>query len=183
LGNLSYALFGGSFDPPHLGHVEIVKKALEITDKVIIVPTFLNPFKNSFGALPEVRLSWTQEVFDFDNIIISDFEIKRQKPTYTIETFNELSKKYNIKYIIIGADNLKSITKWQDFEVLNSKITWIVASRNGYELDTSPLRDFKIINLNQDVSSTQIRDGNKSHFLSEKIKQKVINEYKVKDKS
>jgi len=110
-----YALFGGSFDPVHLGHIEIVKKALKIVDKVIVVPTFLNPFKSHFAANPETRLNWCKEAFDFENVIVSDFEIKNAKPTFTIETFNALSKDYNIKYIIIGADNLKSITKWARF--------------------------------------------------------------------
>jgi nicotinate-nucleotide adenylyltransferase len=178
--NLTYALFGGSFDPPHKAHIQIVKKALEIVNRVIVVPTYLNPFKKSFAASAETRLEWCKELFDFDGVIVSDFEVKRQKSTYTIETFNNLSKLYNIKYIIIGADNLKSITLWRDFEVLNSKITWIVATRDGCKLDTEHLRDFKIINLNQDISSTEIRSGKKSHYIDEKIKQKVLDEYRDK---
>jgi len=173
-----YAIFGGSFDPPHLGHIEIIKKALKIADKIIVVPTFLNPFKNSFSANPQIRLKWCKEVCDFKDVIVSDFEIKNGKPTYTIDTFNALSKDYNIKYIIIGADNLKSITKWRDFEVLNSKIIWIVATREGYELDCSSLREYKIINLEQNVSSTDIRNGKKSQFIDKKIRQKVLNEYR-----
>ena len=175
--DIKYALFGGSFDPPHLGHIEIAKKALNIADKVIIVPTFLNPFKSKFAANPKTRLNWCKEAFDFENVIVSDFEIKNGKPTYTIETFNTLSKDYNIKYIIIGADNLKSITKWRDFEVLNSKITWIVATRDGFELDLSALREYEILKISKDVSSTDIRSGKKSQFLDEKIRQKVLNEY------
>jgi len=181
--NLTYALFGGSFDPPHLAHIQIAKKALEIADCVIVVPTYLNPFKKSFAASSSLRLKWCKEVFSFDGILVSDYEVKQQKPTYTIETFNALSKLYNIKYIIIGADNLKSITLWRDFEVLNSKITWIVATREGNQLDTKALKSFRIINLNKNVSSTEIRDGKKSDFLDEKIKQKVLDEYRDKKQS
>ena len=72
------AIFGGSFDPVHLGHVEIVKKALKkpYIDEVIVVPNYLNPLKRSFCAPPELRLKWLRETFkNLPNVKISDFEI------------------------------------------------------------------------------------------------------------
>ncbi len=178
-----YALFGGSFDPPHLGHKKIIEEALKITNKIIIVPTYLNPFKNSFKASPEKRLNWVKKSFDFENIIISSYEIEQKRRVYTIETFEYLSKKYPIKYIIIGADNLINIDKWKNFEKLNSKIIWIIAKRKNQNLDTSKLKNYKIIDINQDISSTQIRDGKKLEFIDKKIKDEVINEYKLNKKS
>ena len=62
------------------------------------------------------------------------------------------------KYFIIGADNLASITKWYNFNWLNSNIKWVIATRAGYNLETDALRDFKIIKVEIDISSTQIRD-------------------------
>jgi len=183
LSKKAYALFGGSFDPPHLGHKEIVLKALEVAKKVIIVPTYLNPFKNSFTVSPQKRLSWVQKSFEHPDIIVSDYEIKQNRAVYTIETFNALKKKYPIEYIIIGADNVKTLHKWRDFEVLNSKITWIIATRNQEEIDTSRLKKFKIIAVDKDVSSSEIRAGKKLEYLDEKIKKEVIDEYKLTTKS
>ena len=182
--NATYALFGGSFDPPHLGHLEIVKKALELedVDKIIIVPTFLNPFKDSFSVEPQKRLSWVKKVFDLKNVEISNFEIEQQRAVWTVETLKFLSKTKNIKYIIIGADNLKSITKWREFNYLNSKITWIIATRANEKLHLDALKNYKILNLDIDVSSTEIRSGKKLDFLDKKIQEQVVLEYNLNKK-
>ncbi len=177
----STALFGGSFDPPHLGHLEIVKKALELkeADKVLIVPTYLNPFKSNFAVEPKKRLQWVKEAFDMAGVEVSDFEIKQERPVYTAETVKELGKNHNIKYIIIGADNLKSITKWKDFDYLNDNFIWIVATREGQELNLKPLKRYILLNIKKDVSSTEIREGKKLNFLIEKIKPQVLLEYNL----
>ena len=61
---MKLALFGGSFDPVHLGHDSIVKMALSglDIDKLIIMPTFISPFKSEFSAPPELRLKWIREI-------------------------------------------------------------------------------------------------------------------------
>jgi nicotinate-nucleotide adenylyltransferase len=156
----SIALFGGSFDPPHFGHMAIVKEALrelEI-DKLIIVPAFLNPFKSNSFSLPHKRLSMSKEFFNDLDVIVDDYEIKEAKPTPTAKTLKYFQELYNVKYLIIGADNLSSIDKWYNFRWLNSEITWVIATRGGYGLDTSKLRDFKILEIEANISSTKIRE-------------------------
>jgi len=182
--NYTYALFGGSFDPPHLGHLKIIKSVLNLkdVDKVIVVPTFLNPFKESFSLPPSKRLKLVKKAFKGENIEINSFEIEQQRRVYTVETYKELSKEQNIKYIVIGADNLKSITKWKDFEYLNSKITWIVATRDKQELNLAPLREYILLNLSIDVSSTELREGKKLQFLDKKIQEQVILDYNLNKK-
>ena len=175
----TYALFGGSFDPPHLGHKKIIQKALEYVDKVIVTPTYLNPFKSNFSAKPKLRYKWVKEVFENENVIISDYEIEQKRAVYTYETLKELSKKYNIKAIIIGADNLKSIHKWHNFDYLNDNYLWLVASRRGESLDCQKLKNCKILNIDVDVSSTEIREGKKLDFIDEKIKKQVALEYNL----
>jgi len=176
------AIFGGSFDPPHRGHEEIVKEALKLEDvsKIIIVPTYLNPFKSGFHLLPEERLKLLEEIFgEFKDVIIDDFEIKQQRVVFTIETLEALKKRYNINSIIIGADNLNSIQKWRDFESLNSNFGWIVATRDGQSLDNLDiLKNYRVIDINVPVSSTQIRAGNGLEFVDEKIVKRVKKFYK-----
>ena len=181
--NATYALFGGSFDPPHLGHLEIIKKALELVevDRVLIVPTYLNPFKTSFNVEPQKRLKWVKESFDLEGAEVSSFEIEQNRAVYTIESYTHLCKVLNLKYIIIGADNLKSITKWNNFEQLNKQVCWIVATREGQDLELGPLKKYILLNLSVDVSSSEIREGKKLEFLDKKIKSQVLLAYNVKN--
>ena len=159
------ALFGGSFDPPHFGHKSIVKEALKVLkiDKLIVVPTFLNPFKTSSYFTTKERLALTKELFKpFSKVVVDDYEIKELKPTPTAQTLRYFQHKYNVKYLIIGADNLEHIEKWHEFEWLNSQITWAVATRKGYEIKSNKLRDVKILEVEVDISSTQIRNKESS---------------------
>ena len=180
--NATYAIFGGSFDPPHLGHKEIVKKALEVVGKVIVVPTYLNPFKSSFNVSPKKRYKWVKELFESKDVIVSDYEINQGKAVYTVDTIKELSKKYNIKAIIVGEDNLKNLHKWMDFDYLNNNFLWLIATRGNKSKDYSKLKNYKLLPLNIDVSSTEIRDGKKLSFLDEKIKKQVLIEYNINKK-
>ena len=155
------ALFGGSFDPPHFGHKRVVEEALKILaiEKLIVVPTFLNPFKTLSHFTTGERLRLTKELFKpFDEVVVDDYEIKEKKPTPTAQTLRYFQKKYSVKYVIIGADNLEHIEKWHEFEWLNSQITWVVARRKGYEIKSNKLRDVKILEVEVDLSSTQIRN-------------------------
>ena len=156
----SVALFGGSFDPPHIGHKKVVLEALNVLkiDTVIVVPTFLNPFKTGSYFNTEQRLKMTKEMFEeFSDVKISDFEINEGKATPTVKSLAHFQKEYEVKYLIIGADNLASIDKWYNFKSINEQITWVVATRRGYSVDTSKLRAYKILEIDADISSTQIR--------------------------
>ncbi len=159
--SLKVALFGGSFDPPHFGHKAIVNSALrELSiDRLIIIPTFLNPFKSKSHLLPEERFTLVKKYFNsFKSIEISDYEIKQKVTTPTATTLRYFQNLYSVKYIIIGADNLQTIDRWHDFKWLNSQISWVVATRAGYKLDISKLKDFKILQVEANISSTEIRN-------------------------
>jgi len=154
------ALFGGSFDPPHIGHKKVVEIALDVLkiEKLIVVPTFLNPFKTTAFYSTQERLGLSYKIFeDFVNVEVSDFEIQREEPTATAITLKYFQEQYEVNYLIIGADNLASIDKWYNFKWINEQITWVIATRVGYTLDTSKLQNFRILELEVDISSTQIR--------------------------
>ena len=155
------ALFGGSFDPPHFGHKSIIKEALKTLniDKLVVIPTFLNPFKTGSSATPHQRLEWSKAMFEsFPRVEVNSYEIEQGKTTTTATTLSYFQKKYHVKYLIIGADNLASIEKWYNFDHLNSQITWVIATRAEHKIETAPLRDFKLLEVNVDISSTKIRD-------------------------
>jgi nicotinate-nucleotide adenylyltransferase len=155
------ALYGGSFDPIHTGHLAVIEESIRILDieQLIVIPTFLNPFKTKSYTTPKKRLKLSNELFGkISKVLVSSYEIEQNSTTPTAQTLAYFQQQYDVKYIIIGADNLASITKWYNFNWLNSNIKWVIATRAGYNLETDALRDFKIIKVEIDISSTQIRD-------------------------
>jgi nicotinate-nucleotide adenylyltransferase len=174
----SVALFGGSFDPPHFGHKAIVQEALrelEI-DRLIIIPTFLNPFKEVSYTSADRRLLMSKNMFkEFLNVVVDDYEVRRAEPTPTAKTVKYFQQIYSVKYIIIGADNLNNIHQWFNFEWLNSQIVWVIATRVGYSLDTSKLREFKILEVKADISSTEIRKKDLKVNIDKRVERIVIN--------
>jgi nicotinate-nucleotide adenylyltransferase len=165
-------LFGGSFDPIHKGHIEIINQATNLADKVIVVPNYLNPLKNGFSAPANLRLKWLKETINNPKVEISDYEIKQNKPCYTIDTIKHFKQFYDKISFIIGADNLASLDKWKNIEELKKLVTFIVVTR-----DNIPIKGYKTINIDIPISSTEIRNGN-FNYIPEQIKQEVINFYK-----
>ncbi|NPA11457.1 MAG: nicotinate (nicotinamide) nucleotide adenylyltransferase [Epsilonproteobacteria bacterium] len=169
------ALFGGSFDPPHLGHIEIVKKAGDFCDKVIIMPNYLNPLKKNFSAPANLRYEWLKKIFNkYPFVEVSDYEIKQQKPVYTIDTV----KHFKPDFFIIGSDNLKTLHLWKDIDKLKNMVEFVVAKRGDIDINLLKKHNIsKIIDINIPISSTMIREGNFS-YLPEEIEKEIIEFYK-----
>ncbi len=170
------AMFGGSFDPPHLGHQHIVEKALKSLeiDKLLLVPAYLNPFKISSFASAKQRLSWCHTLFDnVDNVVVDDYEIKEGKSTTTSQSIKHFNIHYDVKYLIIGSDNLSTLTNWHNFEWLNAHITWVLITRENHPLETDILREWKILTVDIPISSTDIRRDKTLHYVDKRIKQSV----------
>lgn len=94
---MKIALFGGSFDPPHAGHDAAVKAILSglKPDLLIIMPSFLNPFKKSFSAPPQLRLRWCRALWgDTPYVEVSDYEISQNRSVPTIQSVKFLLEKY-----------------------------------------------------------------------------------------
>lgn len=185
----SIALFGGSFDPPHLGHLSIIKESLKMLeiDKLIVVPTFLNPFKKSSNETPYQRLKLSKELFGtISKVFISDYEINQGRATTTIQTLNHFQEQYRVKHIIIGADNLTSIHEWHEFKKLNEQIIWVIATRDSYKLETTFLKRFILLQIDVNISSTKIREQNKNKRISMTLNdriERIVNELDKKKAS
>ncbi len=169
------ALFGGSFDPPHRGHQYIAQTvaARDGIDKVIVMPAFLNPFKKTTLASPKKRLDWCRQVCRGKKVIVSDFEISHDRPVYTIETLEMLQMHYLVKYLVIGADNLAEIERWEAFDKINESIIWLVFTRGTEIPDCHPLRHCEIIAMDIPVSATAIREGNDFDAVDQSILDEV----------
>ncbi|MCF6339337.1 MAG: nicotinate (nicotinamide) nucleotide adenylyltransferase [Sulfurimonas sp.] len=173
------AFFGGSFDPPHIGHEAIVRALIELKDidKVIIMPTYLNPLKLKFYAPSILRLQWLKDIFnDYKNVVISDYEVNQEKPIPTINTVEHLLKSYKKIYLVIGADNLASLHNWHNYSKLKELVTFIIATRDNIEI----AQKFSKININENISSTLLRDNIDLTKLSKKCTNEIYNFYKEK---
>lgn len=173
---IKIAIFGGSFDPPHKGHQNIVQRALETLDidKLIVVPAFLNPFKQSSLASPEQREAWCHALFDeIAGVEVSNYEIKSGRPVYTSESLQHFQKQYDVCYLIVGSDNLASITKWHAFDWINSMITWVIAEREIHPMNTEMLRSWIPLKVDIPVSSTKIRESGHLDMIDSRIREEV----------
>lgn len=125
------AVLGGSFDPPHNGHLHIAKMLLKhkLCDKIILMPHFLHPFgKESLD--PSHRLAMTK-LLETKNIEVFDLEIKKEKISYTIDTLKALktqSAKDDFVWII-GEDQIKDFRKWKDWKEIVERFGLIVVPR------------------------------------------------------
>jgi nicotinate-nucleotide adenylyltransferase len=174
---MKLALYGGSFDPPHAGHVAIVTKALEVlnVEKVVVVPASRNPFKPYAVVDGAIRYGWLKEIFhDYENVEISDFEIAQQRSVYTIETIKHYAPLCDEIYLIIGADNLEKLPSWYRFDALNEMVHWVVATREGIPIPENMIR----LNIDVPISSTDIRTSLSPLGLEPKIEKKILTYYK-----
>jgi len=174
------ALFGGSFDPPHVGHEAVVKALLqkEEIDKVVIMPTFLNPFKDDSYAPAELRLKWLREIFQaYEKVEVDEYEVKQNRKVPTIESVEYLLKKYSTIFLVIGADNLQHLQKWHKFEKLQEMVTFVVASRDAIHVPDS----FITLDVNEEISSTELRKNIKTAQLSAINAEEIKKYYKEKN--
>ncbi len=174
---MNIALFGGSFDPPHIGHQSIVYEVLKKVDidKLIVVPTFLNPFKIKSHFSPNDRLELVKELFNNDKKVeVSDFEVLQNKSIPSINTVEYIKQKFNTEniYLIIGTDNIKLLHLWKDFDKLKQLVTFIVISRDGYEEKNDIIQTINI-KLDINISSTTLREDLDLKYIPKKIEQKV----------
>ncbi|RXJ97734.1 nicotinate (nicotinamide) nucleotide adenylyltransferase [Arcobacter sp. CECT 8986] len=177
------AVFGGSFDPPHIAHEKIVNIALEELniDKIFIVPTYLNPFKDDFHLKPEKRFSLLSKLFENNSkVVICDYEINQKRKVPSFETIQFLKHQYELSkiYFIIGTDNYNSLSKWYKYDELKNEVEFVIAKRIGFLNEN--LDKIKTLNVEIDISSTNLRNSIDLEFIPKKIKDDVKSLYKTK---
>lgn len=132
-------VFGGSFDPPHLGHAEVASSFWENfpnAKELLIVPNHTSPWKQNKRTSPEVILDLVQAQFgSFPKTKVWDWEIKRETPSYTEETILELLKVIpGAKLaLLIGEDNYSEFHKWKNWENILDKLDSLLVFRRFSE--------------------------------------------------
>ncbi|WKZ20541.1 MAG: nicotinate-nucleotide adenylyltransferase [Candidatus Jettenia sp. CY-1] len=183
---MDIGIFGGSFNPIHIGHLIVAEEVFQQQrlSKVVFIPTGISPHKESIDLIHSSHRYHMvkQAISDNDHFEISDLEIKRSGKSYTIDTVRTLKGMYGEKqnlYLIIGSDMLHEINTWKDIDILSSLCRFVVVNRfpvpinEGSHKSHTPLTKEKSYNFNKEkkeferlkvmipfigISSTEIRD-------------------------
>lgn len=161
---LRLGLFGGTFDPIHLGHLEVVRAAFAEyqLQKVIFIPAFQSPFKyQSPEASAQDRLAMTRLALEgFSHPYeVSDWEIKQGRLCYTVEVLEWFRSLYPEAQLfwLMGADGYDGFSKWKNPERILELADLLVAPRVGHDLGKLEKKAHKINMEGVDLSSTGIR--------------------------
>lgn len=168
-------IFGGTFDPPHIGHLVVAQVAMEEVglDRVLFVPANVNPLKVGKQVTPgEHRLRMVELATAYHPQFDAwDWELRQEGPSYTVNTLEYIHEQHpeSELFLIIGADNLRILPKWKNVERIVELATVLAVTRPGFDLKTSTetvfalyshinerIRNVEIPGL--DISSTWIRE-------------------------
>ncbi len=166
---MKVGIFGGTFNPPHIGHLivaEFIREEFEL-DKIIFVPCASPPHKQNLDYLsqlvePEHRFEMVKIAIKGNPFFeVSDIEIKRGGISYTIDTINQMLERfpsYNF-YLLLGADQFRDFHLWRKPDEIVKKVQLIVFNRPGFVIFESrflPFAKFATI-PNVDISASAIR--------------------------
>ena len=173
---MNIAVYSGSFNPLHIGHLSIMKYLTEQLgyDMVYLVVSPQNPFKDaSLSSSGKQRFEDAVAAVKRHpglKVSVKDIELEMPAPHYTIRTLDELrnSEPENCFTLVIGADNLAAIRKWKDYGRILSEYGVVVYPRSGYRMEDDrksllaesrkyliKLTDAPLVN----ISSTEIRNA------------------------
>lgn len=165
---MKIALFGGTFDPVHRGHLELAALARETCgiDQVIFVPCARSPFKDHpTEANPKQRVEMLHLALDSieakDWAEVSRFEIDRSPPSYSWETVSHYRERYPQARLhwILGADQWEQIDRWAEPEKLRNWLHFIVVTRQGSTVPPRAGWRATFLPFEHPASATALREG------------------------
>ncbi len=130
---MNVGLYGGSFNPIHHGHLLTARWASEKRelDKIILMPCFISPLRQTTVMVNGAqRLKMVELAIQNDNLFeVSDYELKQEGISYTINTIRKLIKQYDSVELIIGFDNYVVFDKWQSPDEILNLVNVVVLHR------------------------------------------------------
>lgn len=157
-------ILGGSFDPPHFGHMQMAEAAQDFLnlDTILFVPA-ASQWQKEHHASADVRAHMTHlAISNHPEWKVSYVDLERAGDTISFDTISDLRKSYpeDELFFILGSDAANNLNSWKHAEELKTMISFAVVKRFGIEVDVPPGFDFVYVPGEvADVSSTQIRDA------------------------
>lgn len=177
---MNIGILGGSFDPPHKGHVTIANRLLKLKhfDQIWLMPCYQHPFNKKLSS-PKKRLEMTK-FLENTNTKVSDFEIANKSTSYTIETLRSLAKKFpQDKFCwIIGTDQVKDFTKWKEWKKIVDNFKLIVVPRTNFRMAKEELKDISKLVISPNHINLIGRERFPPIYISSTLARKKIAEKK-----
>ena len=161
-------LFGGTFDPPHIGHLLVAQTIFEAEnfDKIVFIPTFKTPDKENVTNIKDRLSMLTMAVTSNPNFEICDMEISRGGTSYSIDTIKEYKNEFKLSsneiFYLIGSDSLQNFHEWKETDQILNNCNVIVALRPGFkptDIANRILRKVRFASIPRfEISSSTIRD-------------------------
>ncbi|WP_304352996.1 nicotinate (nicotinamide) nucleotide adenylyltransferase [Brachyspira innocens] len=187
---MKIAILGGTFDPPHIGHLILADTVITNCnyDKVIFIPAKIPPHKNISGKVSnDDRLNMLKlSIEDDERFLLDEYELNNEGVSYTINTLNYLYKNYDIEGkigLIIGADLVRDFDKWREpkkiAEISDITVVNREDDKNLYKEHIDKYNIKVIMAPRIDISSSLIRDRIKEkkgfrYFISDKVYDYIV---------
>lgn len=195
--NNNIAIFGGTFDPIHNGHLFIAQEIIKLNkfNKLIFIPNNISPFKNKSLASNEHRLAMLKLAMDnlYDDLsaninkninnielLIETYELEHQGSSYTVNTLEYLEDKYkqckqnNKFWLILGQDVYNSIDKWHQPDKIKQLANFVIVNRDTEKTDNNIINNNIYLNNKLiNISATEIRSLLNNYINNKKIKTKL----------
>lgn len=179
---MKVGLLGGTFDPPHNGHLIVAQEVLSslALDEMWFMPTNVPPHKSEAKSKGIDRIEMVKQAIQGNTKFkIETIEFERSGPSYTYDTIELLNKKYPhiTFYFIIGADMVEYLPKWHRIEELVHKIKFVGVKRPNYKVKSKyDIEEVEIPLL--DISSSDLRQRfykkfNTRYFLPDNVRQYI----------
>ena len=182
---MKIALFGGTFDPIHHGHLILAREAVEQLklDRLIFVPNTLSPHKLERVTAPaDLRMEMVRAAIEGEpQFAADDLELARTGPSYAIDTVEEMRGRYPgaTLFYLIGEDNVAKLHTWRRADELQQLARFVVLSRTGH----SPNHSFPVVQRDIDISSTDLRmrvaKGDSIRYLAPQKVLEIIGQHQL----
>jgi len=156
-------VLGGTFDPPHVGHLIVAQDVYEGLglDRLVIVPAARPPHRDPALAAEE-RLALVREVFEGDRRFeVSEIELRREGPSWTVRTLEQLRSEYEAVdlFLVIGVDQYRTFAGWREPDRIVRLARLAVMPRDGDLPEMDARYPFEAVPVTRvDVSSTRVRE-------------------------
>lgn len=181
--NKRIGLLGGTFDPVHLGHLEIANRLLKKLHlaQVQFIPNANPPHRQAIASIQDRLAMVKLAIADYKNFIVNDVEIKKSELSYTVDTLKIVKQQLKHKTLcfIVATDTFSKINQWKDWQAILNYCHLIVAPRPGFPLPNESWV-INFLNHHQIKTSAQLSEKDSGSILIKDISKSKTSATKIR---